>query len=79
MDEFESALDTEDIKKAEEVGQRLHDAILEKTGNSRISQHIAILASQIERMNSFARHLPGREKEAMQEHRNIVQVLRSDD
>jgi len=75
LDEFESALDTEDLDKAEKVGRKLHQIILEKAGNKRISNLIDILRSQLERMYFFAKNLPGREKRSLEEHREILQAL----
>lgn len=79
LDEFESALDTDDLEKAEEVGKKLHHSILEKTGNRRISNLIEMLRTQIERMYFFAKSLPGREKRSLEEHRGILQALRRGD
>ena len=76
LDEFESALDTEDLDKAEEVGRKLHQTILEKAGNKRISSLIDVLRSQIERMYFFAKNLPGREKRSLEEHREILRALK---
>ena len=76
LDEFESALNTEDLAKAEEVGRKLHQSILEKAGNKRISDLISILRGQIERMYFFARNLPGREKKSLEEHKEILRALR---
>ena len=79
LDEFESALDTDDLEKAEEVGRKLHQSVLEKAGNRRISNLIDMLGSQIERMYFFAKNLPGREKRSLEEHREILQALRTGD
>ena len=75
LDEFESALDTENLDKAEEVGRKLHQTILEKAGNKRISSLIDVLRSQIERMYFLAKNLPGREKRSLEEHREILKAL----
>lgn len=76
LDEFESALDTEDLEEAEKVGRKLHQSIVQKAGNKRISGLIDMLRGQIERMYFFARNLPGREKRSLQEHREILQTLK---
>ena len=76
LDEFESALDTEDLEEAEKVGRKLHQSIVRKAGNKRISGLIDMLRGQIERMYFFARNLPGREKRSLREHREILQTLR---
>jgi len=75
LDEFESALVTENLDKAEEVGRKLHQTILEKAGNKRISSLIDVLRSQIERMYFLAKNLPGREKRSLEEHREILKAL----
>ena len=77
LDEFESALDTENLDKAEEVGRKLHQTILEKAGNKRISSLIDVLRSQIERMYFLAKNLPGREKRSLEEHKELLQALRT--
>jgi len=79
LDEFESALNTEDLAKAEEVGRKLHQAILEKAANRRILNLMGILRSQIERMYFFARNLPGREKRSLDEHKEILRALQMRD
>lgn len=76
LDEFESALDTEDLEEAEKVGRKLHQSIVQKAENKRISGLIDMLRGQIERMYFFARNLPGREKRSLQEHREILQTLK---
>jgi len=76
LDEFESALDTENLDKAEEVGRKLHQTILEKAGNKRISSLMDVLRNQIERMYFLAKNLPGREKRSSEEHKEILQALR---
>ncbi len=76
LDEFESALDTEDLEEAEKVGRKLHQSIVQKAENKRISGLIDMLRGQIERMYFFARNLPGREKRSLQEHREILQALK---
>lgn len=76
LDEFESALDTEDLEEAERVGRKLHQSIVQKAENKRISGLIDMLRGQIERMYFFARNLPGREKRSLQEHREILQTLK---
>ena len=76
LDEFESALDTEDLEEAEKVGRKLHQSIVQKAENKRISGLIDMLRGQIERMYFFARNLPGRENRSLQEHREILQTLK---
>jgi len=79
LDELESALNTDDIEKAEEVGRKLHQIILEKAENKRITNLIDMLRGQIERMYFFAKNLPGREKRSLEEHREIIKALRTGD
>ena len=76
LDEFESALDTEDLEEAEKVGRKLHQSIVQKAENKRISGLIDLLRGQIERMYFFAKNLPGREKRSLEEHREILQTLK---
>jgi len=75
LDEFETALDIDDLDKTEKIGRKLHHTILEKAGNKRISNLIDMLRGQIERMYFFARNLPGREKRSLQEHKEILRAL----
>jgi len=55
-------LNTDDIEKAEEVGRRLHQTILEKAENKRITNLINVLRGQRLRLTkgnrySSARHM----------------------
>lgn len=64
-----------DIEKVVETDTQFHTLLYEASRNSRLSQTISNLREQIQRFRTTSLSYPGRMKEALEEHRKIVEAI----
>lgn len=62
-----------------ELGYRLHEFIIESTGNRRLKALVAMLNTQIVWVRSFATMVPGRVDRSFREHLDLLEALADKD
>ncbi len=66
-----------DMKKLVEVDTRFHETIYQASRNERLAVIINNLREQIQRYRATSLAFPGRMKQSLEEHRNIVEAIQS--
>ena len=61
------------------LGYKLHETIIESTGNRRLKALVGMLTTQIVWVRSFATMVPGRVDRSFQEHLEVMEALRAKD
>lgn len=78
-DQFEEATKTKDIREIAAADVKLHDIIMEATGNERLVQLVSNLAEQMYRYRFEYIKNESKHKELVEEHRVIYEAIKNDD
>jgi len=73
------AIAKKDVDKLIEVDSRFHEAIYRGSRNTRLASIINNLREQIQRYRATSLSFPGRMKQSLEEHRDIVEAIQSRD
>lgn len=73
------AIQQDNIDKLVEVDTKFHEAMYKASRNERLSSIISNLREQIQRFRLTSLSVPGRKKESLEEHRNIVEAIQARD
>jgi len=68
-------IENNDLESIVEVDTAFHDILFKASRNERLVQILSNLREQIQRFRTTSLAVPGRMKEALEEHRKIVEVL----
>ncbi len=73
------AINQNDIDKLVEVDTKFHETMYKASRNERLSSIISNLREQIQRFRLSSLSVPGRKKDSLDEHRNIVEAIQARD
>ncbi len=73
------AINKNDIDKLVEVDTKFHETMYQASRNDRLCSIISNLREQIQRLRLTSLSVPGRKKESLDEHRNIVEAIQARD
>lgn len=76
---LDQKLETLDYDALFQSDIRLHGFIVETAGNKRLTDFVAVLGEQIERLRRISARMPGRMNRSVEEHRAILAAIRSRD
>lgn len=68
-----------DVEKADDLGDKLHDVIIDISGNSRIKSILNMLDGQQRYFSIITKRLDGRMEKSLQEHEQILEALKQHD
>ena len=68
-------IDSEDLQELIEIDTAFHEALYQASRNEKLVQIINNLREQIQRFRSTSLAYPGRMKEALEEHKKIVEAI----
>lgn len=75
----ESALSRGDLTLCSKLGKSLHDAIIDKAENQRLTLIIRNLDDHVQRFRMISDQISGRLNKSVQEHRRVLDALRHQD
>jgi DNA-binding GntR family transcriptional regulator len=75
----EAALAEGDLALCSELGKSLHDAIIDKADNQRLTLIIRNLDDHVQRFRAISDQISGRLNKSVKEHRRVLEALRRRD
>ena len=79
LDEYDAAVDANELEKAAEFGERFHKLVSGATTNRRAAAMLDMLGLQLQRLRAVSGHHHHRAVESGKEHRAILSALRARD
>ncbi|HEY8486391.1 MAG TPA: GntR family transcriptional regulator [Limnochordales bacterium] len=77
--EYGECIDRQDIQRLIEVDTRFHEVIYQMAGNARLQQMLNLLREQVQRFRTMTLSHGPRMRQALEEHRRIVEAIASRD